>query len=149
MILDERRNMWRKCSQFKILHQCMHKSRGSAVGTVTAYGLDDRGVEVLVPVGSRIFTSTYCINWLWGPPSLLFNGYPGLKQPGREAGHSPPPSVEVKKTRIYTFPHTSSVHSAYLVKHRDNFTFTSTFALEYAQRDCKNWTTSERKKTFK
>jgi hypothetical protein len=30
----------------------MYVSRGSAVGIVTAYGLDDRGVGVRVPVGS-------------------------------------------------------------------------------------------------
>jgi hypothetical protein len=32
-------------------------SRDSAVGIATSYGLDDRGVGVRVPVGSRIFTS--------------------------------------------------------------------------------------------
>jgi hypothetical protein len=31
-------------------------SRGSAVGLATGYGLDDRGVGVRVPIGSRIFT---------------------------------------------------------------------------------------------
>jgi len=38
---------------------------------------------------------------LWGPPSLLSNGYrgpfPGGKaRPGRDADHSPPSSAEVK-----------------------------------------------------
>jgi hypothetical protein len=42
-----------------------------------------------------------------GPPSLLSSGYQGLfprgvKQPGREANHSPPTSDKVKKTCIYT-----------------------------------------------
>jgi hypothetical protein len=32
-------------------------SRDSAVGIATSYGLDDRGVGVRVPVGSRIFSS--------------------------------------------------------------------------------------------
>jgi hypothetical protein len=39
---------------------------------------------------------------LWGPPSLLPNGYQGLfpwgvKRPGREADHLPPSSAEVKE----------------------------------------------------
>jgi len=37
---------------------------------------------------------------LWGPPRLLFNGYPGyylgVNRPGRDVDHPPPSSVEVK-----------------------------------------------------
>jgi hypothetical protein len=50
-------------------------SRGSAVGITTAYGLDDRGFGVRVPVVSRIFSSPYRPDRLWGRPSLLSNGY--------------------------------------------------------------------------
>jgi hypothetical protein len=50
-------------------------SRDSAVGIVTDYGLDDRGVEVPVPVGTRIFSFSRRPDRIWGPPSLLFNGY--------------------------------------------------------------------------
>jgi hypothetical protein len=50
-------------------------SRSSAVGIATGYGLDDRGIGVRVPVGSRIFSSRSCPDRLWGPPNLLFNGY--------------------------------------------------------------------------
>jgi hypothetical protein len=32
------------------------RSRGSVVGIANGYGLDDRGVRVRVPVGSRIFS---------------------------------------------------------------------------------------------
>jgi hypothetical protein len=39
-------------------------SRGSSVGLATGYLLDKGGVVVLVPVGSRIFTSTYRPDWL-------------------------------------------------------------------------------------
>jgi hypothetical protein len=35
----------------------MYERRGSTVGITTSYGLDDRGVRVLVPGESRIFTS--------------------------------------------------------------------------------------------
>jgi hypothetical protein len=50
-------------------------SRDSVVGTATDYGLDDGGVGVRVPVGSRIFSSPRRPDRLWDPPSLLSNGY--------------------------------------------------------------------------
>jgi hypothetical protein len=83
------------------------RSRDSAVGIATSYGLDDRGVGVRVPVWSRIFSSTRHPDRLWGPPNLLSNGYrgdlsPGVKRPEREIDHSPPASAEVKKMWIYT-----------------------------------------------
>jgi hypothetical protein len=42
----------------------------------------------------------------WGPPSLLSNSYQelfhwGIKQPGHEAGHPPPPSAVVKNAWSY------------------------------------------------
>jgi hypothetical protein len=82
------------------------ESRNSAVDIATGYGLDDQWVRIRVPVGARIFTSPCRPYRLWGPPSLLSNGYrgtlcPGVKRPGREADHSPPTSAEVKKTWHY------------------------------------------------
>jgi hypothetical protein len=81
-------------------------NRDSAVGIATGYGLDDQGVGVRVPVGSRIFFSKSSrlalgstqppIQWVPGALS------PGVKRPGREADHSPPTSAEVKKMWIYT-----------------------------------------------
>jgi hypothetical protein len=53
-------------------------SRDSVVGIATGYGLDDRGVGVRVPVGSRIISSPRRPDRLWGPPNLLPNGYRGL-----------------------------------------------------------------------
>jgi hypothetical protein len=47
------------------------KYRLHKVAEVTGYGLDDRGVGVRVPVGSRIFSSPGRPDWRWGPPSLL------------------------------------------------------------------------------
>jgi hypothetical protein len=78
------------------------RSQDSAVGIATGYGLDDRGVGVRVPVGSRIFSSPrrpdqLPIQWVPGAISL------GVKRPGSEDDHSPPTSAEVKKTPPYTF----------------------------------------------
>jgi hypothetical protein len=83
----------------------IYRSRDSAVGTATAYGLDDRGVGNRVPVGSRIFSTSSGpamgptqppIQWVPGALSL------GVKRQGREADHSPPTSVEVRKMWFYT-----------------------------------------------
>jgi hypothetical protein len=52
-------------------------SQDSTVGMPTGYGLDDAGVRVRVPVGSRILSSPRSSNRLWGPPSLLSNGCRG------------------------------------------------------------------------
>jgi hypothetical protein len=76
-------------------------------GIANIYELDDRGFGVQVPVGSRIFTSPYRPDRLWGPPNLLPDGYrelfpPWVKRPEREAVRSPPTSADVKRTWIYT-----------------------------------------------
>jgi hypothetical protein len=44
----------------------------------TGYEPNDRGVVVRVPAGSRIFTSPYHPDRLWGPTCPLSNGYRGL-----------------------------------------------------------------------
>jgi hypothetical protein len=76
------------------------RSRDSVVGIATGYWLDDRGVGVRVPVGSRIFsTSSRPALGSTQPPVQWVPGAlsPGIKQQGREADHSPPTSAEVKK----------------------------------------------------
>jgi hypothetical protein len=57
---------------------CLTGSRDSVAGIATGYGLDDLGVGVRVPVGSRIFSSPQRPDRLWGPPSLLYNGHRGF-----------------------------------------------------------------------
>jgi hypothetical protein len=52
-------------------------STDGVVGIPTGYGLDDGGVGVRVPVGSKIFSSPRRPDRLWGLPSLLSNGYGG------------------------------------------------------------------------
>jgi hypothetical protein len=49
----------------------------SAVDISTVCWLGDRGVRVGVPVRSRIVSSPRRPDGLWGPPSLLSNGYRG------------------------------------------------------------------------
>jgi hypothetical protein len=48
----------------------------SVVAITTGYGLDNQGVGVRVPVGSRMAISLYHLDRLWGPPRLS-NGYGG------------------------------------------------------------------------
>jgi hypothetical protein len=62
------------------------EGRDSAVGIATGYGLDDGGVGVRVPVGSRIFPSPRRPYRLWGPPILLSNGYRGFIPRGKAVG---------------------------------------------------------------
>jgi hypothetical protein len=84
----------------------IQESRRSVVGIATGYELDDRGVRVRVPVGLRIFTSQDRPDRLWVHPNSYPMGTgtlsPGVKRQGSEADHSPPTSVEVKRTWVYT-----------------------------------------------
>jgi hypothetical protein len=50
-------------------------TRDSSVDIANGYGLDDQEVGVRVPVSSRIFSSPRRPDRLWGPSSLLSNGY--------------------------------------------------------------------------
>jgi hypothetical protein len=68
------------------------------VDIATDYGLDDRGVGVRVPVGPRIISTSSRPPIQWVPGALSQE----VKWPGREAGHSPPASAEVKKMWTYT-----------------------------------------------
>jgi hypothetical protein len=54
------------------------RSPDSVVRIATGYGLEDQGIGVRVPVGSRIFSSSRRPDPLWGPTNLLSNGYRGL-----------------------------------------------------------------------
>jgi hypothetical protein len=47
--------------------EVIHGNRDKIVDIATGYWLDDRGVGIRVPVGSRIFSSPRRPNRLWGP----------------------------------------------------------------------------------
>jgi hypothetical protein len=66
-------------------HYAFVGNQDSIVSIVTGYGLDDWGVEVRAPVGSRIFSSPSRPDWLWDPHILLSNGYWGLFPQGNAA----------------------------------------------------------------
>jgi hypothetical protein len=83
------------------------KSWDSAISIATGYGLDTQAIRVWFPVGARIFTSPYCRDLLWGPPSLLSNDYQGVKL---TTHHQLVPRS--RKWFIHPLAHTSSWHSA-------------------------------------
>jgi hypothetical protein len=66
------------------------------------YTINNGWFEGSIPDGgSKLFSPSQRPDRLWGTPSLLSNGYRGLfprgvKQPGREANHSPPSTAEAK-----------------------------------------------------
>jgi hypothetical protein len=70
--------------------------------------------------GSEFLSSPPCPDRLWGPPSLLINGYLGsfpgeVNRPGREADHSPPSSAVVRmRGAIPPLPYTPSWYGAQL-----------------------------------
>jgi hypothetical protein len=83
-------------------------SRGSSGSIVSGYGLDDRAIEVRSPAETKDFSPLpLCPDRLWGPPSLLYNGYresfPGAKaRPRRDADRSPPFKDRSRISRSYT-----------------------------------------------
>jgi hypothetical protein len=60
------------------------KSQGNSVSIESGYGLDDRAIQVRSPAEAKDFSFSLCVqNTLWGPPSLLSNGYRGPFPGGR------------------------------------------------------------------
>jgi hypothetical protein len=94
---------------------CLQGSRDSAVVTTTGYELDDRGIGDRASVGQE-FLPFHLLQKGSGAhpapyPMCMKDPYPGVKRPGREADHSSPTSVEVKKIWISLF-HKPSRRSA-------------------------------------
>jgi hypothetical protein len=94
----------------KLLFLVMHKwelwslffgklSQDTSVGTMMGCRLDE---QESIPGIARFFHFPLHPDWLWGPPTLLSNGYggsfPEVKIPGCTTNHSPPSSAEVKNS---------------------------------------------------
>jgi hypothetical protein len=82
---------------------------------VSGYGLDARVIEVRSQAGAEDFSCSLCSDRLWGPPSLLSNGYRGSfsrvkVRPGRDADYSPHVVPRSLMSRSYT----SSPPTAYM-----------------------------------
>jgi hypothetical protein len=95
-------------------------SRDSVVGVTTGYGLDDRVVEVRIPIGSNTF-STSSRPALGSTQSPIEWGThwtlsPGVERPGREAD---------QRGSILLLLRAPPWRSTYLVYHRDNFAYCS------------------------
>jgi hypothetical protein len=58
------------------------------------YGMDDRGS--IPGRGKGFFFRLLCPDRLWGPPSLLYNGYRGVLSPGLKRGRG---------VKLITHPH--------------------------------------------
>jgi hypothetical protein len=99
---------------FYVSYDSHSRSLDCSVGIATDYGLDDRGIRVRVPIRVKNFLFSTPSRPALGPsrPALgptqsPIQWVPGALSPGvkrrvREADHSPPTSVEVKKMWIYT-----------------------------------------------
>jgi hypothetical protein len=106
-MLDSPHNRKRAWRENYLKTELKARSRDSVVDIATGYGLNDRGIGVQVPVGSRIFSSPRRPHRLWDPPNLLSKGrrvlfFLRVERPERKAEHFPPISAEVKKLWIYT-----------------------------------------------
>jgi hypothetical protein len=81
-------------------------SRDSSVGIATGYRLENGRVGVRVAVGQEL-SLLHVVQIGFGFTQPPIQWVPGalssaVKRPGREADHSPPTSVEIKKIWIYT-----------------------------------------------
>jgi len=84
------RNTDEVCCQTQHFNAIQHVPHGpgSSVGIATGYRLDGLGIK---SQWGEVFHT--CTDWLWGPPSFLYNGYlvfPGVKS-GRVVTLTPHP----------------------------------------------------------
>jgi hypothetical protein len=75
-----------------------------------------RDLFLLPPAGDFCHSSSiYLRTFVWFYGTVTGEFFPWVKWPGREAGHSPPSSAEVRMSgTIPPLPHASSWHGGYL-----------------------------------
>jgi hypothetical protein len=84
--------------------------------------MDDRS---LIPGRGRDFFSLRYRVQIGSYPMGTGGSFPDVKRLGHEANHSPPSSAENRNAQIYTSTPPYVFIAWCLVKHRDNFIFTS------------------------
>jgi hypothetical protein len=103
-------------------------SRDSSVGIELGYGLDDRGSRVRFPAGAGNFSLHYRVQAGSGAHQSSYplgcrGSFLGVKRPGREADHSPPPSAEVKECVELYLDSKIYLHAVVLTEAQGQFTF--------------------------
>jgi len=73
------------------------------------------GVRLLVGIGIFVFATASRPDLVYTQPPNQW--VPGVKRHGRQVGHSPPPSAEVKKKCWYTFTSSFVFMAWCLIKH--------------------------------
>jgi hypothetical protein len=111
-------------------HSFIMSSLLHSVGIALGYGLDSWGSRVRFPEGAGNFSLHHCVHNDSGVhpasyPMGTTGSFPGGKAARHEADHSPPSSAKVKNAWSYTSTPQYVLMAWCLVKHRDNFTFTS------------------------
>jgi hypothetical protein len=97
------KTIWKTCKYPPIRQEILTKILQFTIGAGIAQSATEyvlKGRCSISGKGKRLFSIPQRPEWLWGPPSLQYNGtevtLPRVKRPGREADHSLPSSGEVK-----------------------------------------------------
>jgi hypothetical protein len=104
-------------------------SRDDVMSIVIGYRQNGQGIRIRFAAEITIFPFSTSSRLAVGPTQLPIRWvssvtFRGDKAAGHEANHSPPFSTEVKNGEAIPPPsHMCSQHTAYLIKHREYFTF--------------------------
>jgi hypothetical protein len=144
---DKRANRQTRTAHYALTWCSWCKERGAGIAQPVqwlGYGLDNR--SSITGKGRDFFFLRPRLYRLWGPLSILFNGYrdsfPGVKRPEREADHSPPSSAEVKNVWAHR-NEKRQVHVCFLQNavEEDDGTLNKTFVLKARSDRTTTWRT--------